>query len=209
VTTPTAIREYDSAAPDRSETETATFALGCFWGPDARFGALEGVVRTRVGYAGGTRRDPSYHDLGDHSEAVQVDHDPDVCSYADLLAAALDAHDPTRQTGKVQYQNVVFVDRPDQRDALETALSSRGLAIDAIETRVESHRRFHVAEDYHQKHSLRSKRALLSAFEEAGYDDAAIRESPAAATLNAELSGHDVPEGTALTAFRERASRRE
>ena len=42
------VREHDRAAPDPSETETATFGLGCFWGPDARFGALEGVVRTRV-----------------------------------------------------------------------------------------------------------------------------------------------------------------
>ena len=65
---PSVVREHDRAAPDPSETETATFGLGCFWGPDARFGALKGVVRTRVGYAGGTETDPSYHALGDHTE---------------------------------------------------------------------------------------------------------------------------------------------
>ena len=73
---PSVVREHDRAAPDPSATETATFGLGCFWGPDGRFGALEGVVRTRVGYAGGTRTDPSYHALGDHTEVLQVDFDP-------------------------------------------------------------------------------------------------------------------------------------
>ena len=68
----------DDAAPPSSATDTATFGLGCFWGPDARFGAMEGVVRTRVGYAGGTTPEPTYHDLGDHTEAVQVEYDPTV-----------------------------------------------------------------------------------------------------------------------------------
>jgi len=55
-----AVRRYDDAAPDSDATETATVALGYFWGPDARFGAMDGVVRTRVGYAGGTTPDPTY-----------------------------------------------------------------------------------------------------------------------------------------------------
>jgi len=55
------------------DTETATFALGCFWGPDASFGALEGVVRTRVGYAGGDKNNPTYKMIGDHTETIEID----------------------------------------------------------------------------------------------------------------------------------------
>lgn len=190
--TPTTIQEYDRKAPDGEETETATFALGCFWGPDAEFGAMDGVVRTRVGYAGGSKSDPSYHALGDHTEAFQVDYVPAECSFADLLDAVFESHHPHRQTRKVQYQNVVFTATPEQRETLETFLAERGLAADAIETRVERRGEFHLAEDYHQKHSLRSARRVLSAVEEAGYDDADLRESPAAAKLNAGAAGHDV-----------------
>jgi len=97
--TPTAIREYDTQAPASEMTETATFGVGCFWGPDAQFGALDGVVCTRVGYAGGTKTDPTYHSLGDQTEVFQLDFDPDVISYSDLLAR-LPEPDPHSQTRK-------------------------------------------------------------------------------------------------------------
>jgi peptide-methionine (S)-S-oxide reductase len=189
---PGVVREHDRAAPDPSETETATFGLGCFWGPDARFGALEGVVRTRVGYAGGTQSDPSYHALGDHTEVFQVDFDPERTSYRALAGRALDAHDPNRQVRKTQYQNVVFAATATQRETLAAVLEERGLEADAIGTRIERLDRFYPAEDYHQKHSLRGTPGLQSVFEEVGYDDAELRESPAAAKLNGYAAGHDV-----------------
>jgi len=192
--TPAVVRAYDERAPSADETETATVALGCFWGPDATFGAREGVVRTRVGYAGGTKVDPTYHALGDHTEALQVDYDPGVVSYTDLLAQAFRNHRPQSQSRKTQYQNVVFTASPEQRAALEAFLDARGLAADAIETRVEQLSQFHLAEAYHQKHDLRSRRRLVDAFEEAGYDDADLRESPAAAKLNGHAAGNDIPD---------------
>lgn len=190
--TPTAIEEYDRDAPD--DTETATFALGCFWGPDSRFGAIDGVVCTRVGYAGGTTVDPTYRDLGDHTEAVQVDYDPDAVSYEDLLGVAFANHDPRRRTGKTQYQNVVFYDSEERNEALESFLDGRGLDADAIETRIERLSRFYLAEGYHQKYDLKAKRPLLAPFEEAGYGDEELRESPAAAKMNGYAGGHDLPE---------------
>jgi len=188
---PSVVREHDRAALDPSETETATFGLGCFWGPDARFGALDGVVRTRVGYAGGTETDPSYHALGDHTEVFQVDFDPGRTSYRALAGRALDAHDPNRRVPKTQYQNVLFAATAAQRETLATLLEERGLEADAIGTRIERLDRFYLAEDYHQKHSLRGTPGLQSVFEELGYDDAELRESPAAAVLNGAAAGHD------------------
>lgn len=190
--TATQIRAYDRRAAPSDETETATFGLGCFWGPDARFGAVDGVVRTRVGYAGGKARDPTYHSLGDHTEVFQVEFDPDAVTYRELLDLAFESHTPRHQTRKTQYQNVVLTATAAQQATLDEFLSSRGLTADGIGTRIEQLSRFYPAEDYHQKYKLRSVSSLMNAFDDAGYDDEAVRESPIAAKLNGYAAGHDV-----------------
>jgi peptide-methionine (S)-S-oxide reductase len=190
---PAVVTDYDESAPSPDETETAAFALGCFWGPDAAFGAVDGVVRTRVGYAGGSKADPTYHDLGDHSEAVQVEYDPDELDYSDLVAVAFENHDPRSQSRKRQYQNVALYETESERDVIEAYLRESDWPRDAVETRIERLDAFHLAEDYHQKFQLRSAPSLLSPLEEAGYDDDGIRESPAAAKVNAHAAGKDVP----------------
>ncbi|WP_050033335.1 peptide-methionine (S)-S-oxide reductase MsrA [Halorubrum halophilum] len=190
--TQTQIREYDRRAMDSEETDTATFGIGCFWGPDAQFGAIDGVVRTRVGYAGGTKLDPTYHSLGDHTEVFQVEFDPDTIAYRDLLEMVFESHNPQRQTRKTQYQNIVFAATEDQRADLDEFLTTRGLTADGIETRIEQLSRFYRAEDYHQKYKLRSVSSFIDAFEAAGYGDEELRESPIAAKLNGYAAGHDV-----------------
>jgi len=180
---------YDAAAPSPDETETATVALGCFWGPDAAFGALDGVIRTRVGYAGGATDAPTYHDIGDHSEAVQVDYDPERLSFGDVVDVAIENHSVRTQPRDRQYQHVICYESAEQRAVVEDRLDA--LTVDHVRTRVEPLDAFHPAETYHQKYHLRSKRAIRSAFEDAGYDATAIRESPAAAKLNAEAGGYD------------------
>lgn len=188
--TPTVITEFDSQAPEA--TKTATFGLGCFWSPDAAFGAVDGVVRTRVGYAGGTKSEPSYDVLGDHTEVVQVEYDPERLSFSELLERAFSAHDPYQQPQKRQYQNIIFTETANQHDQLLTFLDDSDLSHDRIATRLESLDRFHPAEAYHQKFNLRGKRWITDVFTEADYADAEIRESPAAAKLNAHVAGHDV-----------------
>lgn len=120
--TPAGIEEYDESAPTPAQTETATFGLGCFWGPDARFGSVDGVIRTRVGYAGGTVEDPTYHDLGEHTEAVQVTYDPDKTTYTTLLMMALDSHDLHRQPAKRQYQNILFPTASQKRQYRQSSI---------------------------------------------------------------------------------------
>jgi peptide-methionine (S)-S-oxide reductase len=190
--TETQIREYDRGAMDSEETDTATFGIGCFWGPDAQFGAIDGVVRTRVGYAGGTKRDPTYHSLGDHTEVFQVEFDPGTIAYRDLLEMVFNSHNPQHQTRKTQYQNVVLVATAAQQATLNEFLTTQGLTADGIGTRIEQLSRFSVAEDYHQKYKLRSVTSLMDAFEAAGYGDDELRESSIAAKLNGYAAGHDV-----------------
>ena len=188
--TPTVIRDYDTQRP--TDVETATFGLGCFWGPDAAFGALDGVVRTRVGYAGGTKPDPSYDVIGDHTEVLQVDYDPEKVSFTDLVDQAFEQHAPLNRPKKRQYQNIIFTATDRQEEQLDRYLETNGYDRESIETRLESLESFHLAETYHQKFNLRGKRWITDPFSEAGYDDADIRESPAAAKLNAHVAGHEV-----------------
>ncbi|MCL9815250.1 peptide-methionine (S)-S-oxide reductase MsrA [Natranaeroarchaeum aerophilus] len=188
--TPDLLTDYDANVP--TETATATFGLGCFWGPDAAAGSIDGIVRTRVGYAGGTKPDPSYEVIGDHTEVVQIEYDPDTVSFSDLVKWAFTEHHPPTQAEKRQYQNIAFTETPTQRDQLRRFLDGSEWTEDQIETRLESLDAFTLAEDYHQKFQLRGTRWITDAFEEAGYDAAAVRESPAAAKLNAHVAGHDV-----------------
>jgi methionine-S-sulfoxide reductase len=117
---------------------------------------VPGVILTRVGYAGGTMKNPTYHHLGDHSEAVQIDFDPSCISYEELLDIFWKSHDPTRNSWSRQYRAAIFYHDEEQRiAALETkdnlALETRG----EIATALEPYSGFSIAEDYHQKHSLR------------------------------------------------------
>jgi peptide-methionine (S)-S-oxide reductase len=192
------IQRYDQDEPGSEATETATFGLGCFWGPDAQFGALAGVVRTRVGYAGGETTDPTYRELGDHTEVVQVDYLPGERSFGDLLELAFHSHDPHHKVRKRQYQSIVFTDTDSQREALTQYLDANGIDAGEIETRLETLDAFYPAEPYHQKYNLHSKRWITDAFEAAGYGETDIRESPAAATLNGYAAGHDIPTSDGL-----------
>lgn len=106
----------------------ATFATGCFWGVEAAFGKLEGVISTVVGYTGGTVKEPDYRlvctGTTGHAEAVQVTYDTDVISYKQLLESFFQMHDPTtpnRQGADYgsQYRSAIFYHDQDQKSAAE------------------------------------------------------------------------------------------
>jgi peptide-methionine (S)-S-oxide reductase len=145
-------------------------------------------VRTRCGYAGGAQPDPTYHDLGDHTEVFAIDFDPSVVSYDDLLDEFWTAHRPTRAPYSRQYMAAAFPS-PQQ---LDRALASRDRVATklgvAVETLVVPDARFYLAEDYHQKYYLRHDRILMA--ELAAYAPAAFVNSTASARLNGFAAGH-------------------
>ena len=140
-------------------------------------------MRTRVGYAGGSHADPTYHDLGDHTEAFALDFDPSIVSYEELLAEFWDAHRPTRAPYSRQYMAAAF---PSALQ-LDAALASRA-TIPSAETPVIANARFYLAEDYHQKYYLRHDRLLMAELEH--YTPSAFVDSTAAARLNGYIAGH-------------------
>ncbi len=129
-------------------TELATFGAGCFWGVEAAFRQVKGVVKTTVGYEGGRTENPTYRDVCSHTtghaEAVQVEYDPSRVSYDDLLTVFWAEHDPTqlnRQGPDIgdQYRSVIFYHTPEQRaeaEASKQALERSGKYRRAIVTQI-------------------------------------------------------------------------
>jgi len=150
--------------------ERATFGAGCFWGVEAEFRQIPGVLATRVGYLGGTMVNPTYKDVCSgrtgHAEVVQVEFDPEQVSYGQLLDAFWNLHDPTtlnRQGPDVgeQYRSAIFFDTPEQEAA---ATASRERAQPRfrrpIVTEITPVSQFYEAEEYHQRYL--EKRGLSS-----------------------------------------------
>lgn len=110
------------------------------------------MIATRVGYAGGTTPDPTYTNLGDHTESIQIDFDPAVISYEDLLAEFWTSHMPTRPTRSRQYASIIFFADDAQRSAAEASKRAFENAVGTAYTEIRPLDRFYLAEDYHQKY---------------------------------------------------------
>jgi len=183
------IPPIDASAP--AHTETATFALGCFWAPDSLFGSMDGVVRTRVGYAGGTLKNPSYRNLGNHTETIQIDYDPTQVSYEQLMDVYWDSYNPTRQRWSRQYMSIIFYHNSEQftlatqsKQREEASLGGR------VYTEIIPFSRFYLAEDYHQKYHLQQIPELMEELTAIYPNFVDFRDSTAVARINGYVGGH-------------------
>ncbi len=145
-------------------TGKATFAAGCFWGVEAAFRQVPGVLDAAVGYSGGGFPNPTYEDVctgrTGHAESVRVEFDPARVSYDQLLDVFWENHDPTtlnRQGPDVgtQYRSVIFVEGPEQEKAAKESkerLEKSGRYRRPIVTEIAPAQPFWRAEDYHQRY---------------------------------------------------------
>jgi len=138
-------------------------------------------VRTRVGYCGGTSAEPTYRDLGDHTETVQIDYDPERITYAELLEVFWKEHDPARRPSCRQYAAFVFVHDEEQERLARESRRSLGRP---VFTEIRTAARFWRAEDYHQKYRLRRDPERTAALAAHFGSDRAMVDSTAAARLN-------------------------
>ncbi len=150
----------------------ATFAAGCFWGVEATFRQLAGVLSTRVGYTGGSMANPTYKDVctdrTGHAEAVEVEYDPAKISYVKLLKVFWENHDPTQLNRQgpdwgTQYRSAIFFHSPEQETEAKSSkekLEKSGRYTKPIVTQIVPAVTFYEAEDYHQQYL--EKRGMAS-----------------------------------------------
>jgi len=145
-------------------TEKATFGAGCFWGVEAAFRTVTGVVSTTVGYSGGSSKNPTYKDVCSgrtgHAEVVQVEYDPSKTSYEELLNVFWGVHDPTQMNRQgpdvgTQYRSAIFFYNAEQEDAAKASkahLEKSGRYRKPIVTEIIPASEFYMAEEYHQQY---------------------------------------------------------
>jgi len=155
-------------------TEKAIFGAGCFWGVEAAFRKIEGVLEATSGYSGGHTETPSYGDVCSgatgHAEVVEVEYDPEKVSYEELLEVFWKEHDPTQVNRQgldmgTQYRSAIFYTTPEQEAA---AHASREKAQERyrkpIATEIAPASEFYRAEEYHQRYFEKNRLARFFSF---------------------------------------------
>jgi len=151
--------------------QVATFGAGCFWGVEAAFRKVDGVVSASVGYMGGTLENPTYRDVctgrTGHAEVVQVSYDPSRVSYQDLLQVFWEIHDPTTMNRQgpdrgTQYRSVIFYHTAEQELAARSSkeqIEKTGKFKKEIVTQIAPAGTFWKAEEYHQQYFEKTGRS--------------------------------------------------
>ncbi len=153
------------------------------------------MVRTRVGYAGGTTSNPTYRSIGDHSEMIQIDYDPAVISYEELLDVFWRAHDPTRRPWSRQYMSIILYHNNEQKRLIAESKASQEEQMGRdIVTEIAPYTTFYRAEDYHQKYRLRQVSTLMQDFRQMYPDTVDFVDSTAAARVNGYVAGYGTVE---------------
>lgn len=147
--------------------EKATFGAGCFWQTENKFLTVKGVIKTSVGYMGGNFPHPSYLDvlarITGHAEVAQIEYDPAIATYAELLALFWQIHDPTslnRQGADrgEQYRSVIFYHSPQQEQIARQSklqLQRSGKYNKDIVTEIKPALEYYLADDEHQQYLAR------------------------------------------------------
>ena len=145
-----------------NDNKKAVFAAGCFWGVESTFQQLDGVNSTTVGYTGGKVKNPSYElvctGLTGHAEAVEVEYNPSVISFSELVDVFFKLHDPTTMNRQgpdigTQYRSAAYFSDNEEKDIIESKINNineSGEYTSRVVTEVEPIESFYDAEDYHQ-----------------------------------------------------------
>ena len=146
--------------------EIAILALGCFWGPERKFGEIDGVTNTEVGYCGGKNKDTNYQEVctgtTGHAEVVKIEFDENIISYEKIINLFFDFHDPTtldRQGPDIgtQYRSEIFYLNEIQKKVAGKVLDKRNLDFKGrIVTKITEVLNYCKAEEYHQKYLMKN-----------------------------------------------------
>jgi len=142
--------------------EIAILALGCFWGPEVKFGKLDGVLKTEVGYCGGNSNKTNYKEVctgsTNHAEVVKLDFDPKIISYEKIIQFFYEIHDPTTLNSQgpdfgTQYRSEIFYLNEQQKQIAEKITDEENIKFSGkIVTKISLVKNYCPAEEYHQKY---------------------------------------------------------
>jgi peptide-methionine (S)-S-oxide reductase len=148
-----------------------------------------------VGYSGGTTENPTYYRLGDHSETVQIEYDPELISYRDLLDVFWWSHNPYYPSSGTQYMSVIFYHNDEQkRQAIESRNELEAETGMTIYTNIVPAATFYPAEDYHQKYYLQKHQEMAKEYKAIYPDIKDFIKSTAVARVNGYAGGYGTPE---------------
>ena len=142
--------------------EIAVLALGCFWGPESKFGKIDGVIKTEVGYCGGDNPKTTYKEVctgnTNHAEVVKLDFDEKIISYEKILNIFFEIHDPTTLNSQgpdfgTQYRSEIFFLNNDQKKIAEKVFNEINQKLSGkVVTKISLLKNYCPAEEYHQKY---------------------------------------------------------
>ncbi len=152
---------------------------------------MQGVLSTQVGYAGGTKKNPTYHDLGDQTEMIRIIYNPKIVSYKQILDIFWTNHDPTSSPWSKQYRSIIFYYNDEQKKlAFETKAHIEKELRRKVHTDIVPVSTFYGAEGYHQKYYLRNSPDVLGVFKESYPSESDFVASTAVARVNGYLGGY-------------------
>ncbi|KAL8233919.1 hypothetical protein R6Q59_020019 [Mikania micrantha] len=185
---PNPIAQITGNPPDQF-LKTAVFSLGSFWRAESVFGCLDGVVKTTVGYAGGSKSNPEYRSLGDHAESVQIEYDPRLINFRQLLEIFWSSHDSRQVFGQGpdvgnQYRSIIFINGTEESRlaALSKEREQTKSRSSIVTTQIQQLVTFYQAEPEHQKFELKRNPFLLQLI--GNMPEEELEKSSLAAKLN-------------------------
>ena len=142
--------------------EIAVLALGCFWGPEKKYGQLDGIYRTEVGYCGGNSPNTNYREVctgtTNHAEAVKLEFDPKVITYEQIIKKFFEFHDPTTLNSQgpdfgTQYRSEIFYLNDEQKNIAEKMVEKENIKLSGkVVTKISLVKNYCTAEEYHQRY---------------------------------------------------------
>lgn len=170
---------------------TITLGMGCYWSPEALFGAMPGVIKTRVGFAGGTSHEPTYRNMGDHTETVELIVDPALVSYDTLLETFWNNHNPYNINGYKdrQYQSLLLYRDEEQEEAFRRIKNRMERDKGILDTELAPFQAFYPAETRHQKYYLKRFPDAVAKLSTLYPSDEELENSTLVARLNGVAKG--------------------
>ncbi|HCQ89443.1 MAG TPA: methionine sulfoxide reductase [Clostridium sp.] len=152
---------------------------------------VDGVIRTRVGYCGGSTKNPTYNNIGDHAETFEFDYDGDKITYEEIINGFWDSHTPENKTGIAQYRSIIFYRTDEERIIAENSKRDFEDALDiTFNTEIIPLRKFYLAENYHQKYYLQKASILMKELATKYSNFNEFMNSTLACKLNSYCKGH-------------------